>query len=142
MAETFDLEVATPERILVHEPAARAQIPAKDGYIGVLPDHAALLSELGIGVLSYMTQGHRYSVAIHGGYVEVLENHVRVLADVAVPGEEIDVLHAEKEVQQAQIGIDPALGIDLASAFRAQLWAQARLEAARETEPKTEAKKE
>ena len=55
MADTFDIEIATPERLLAREKAVRAQIPAKDGYIGVLPDHAPLLSELGIGALTYTT---------------------------------------------------------------------------------------
>ena len=55
MADTFDIEIATPERLLAREKAIRAQIPAKDGYIGVLPDHASLLSELGIGALTYTT---------------------------------------------------------------------------------------
>ena len=49
MADTFELEIATPERQLVREQAVRAQIPGKDGYMGILPGHAALLSELGIG---------------------------------------------------------------------------------------------
>ena len=57
MADTFEIEIATPERLLAREKAMRAQIPAKDGYIGVLPDHAALLSELGIGALTYTTPG-------------------------------------------------------------------------------------
>ena len=65
MADTFDIEIATPERLLAREKAVRAQIPAKDGYIGVLPDHAALLSELGIGALTYTTpDDHRFSLAI------------------------------------------------------------------------------
>ncbi|MGH9666789.1 MAG: F0F1 ATP synthase subunit epsilon, partial [Bryobacteraceae bacterium] len=54
MVETFELEIATPERLLVREQVIRCQIPCKDGYIGVLPDHAPLLSELTIGVLTYL----------------------------------------------------------------------------------------
>ena len=62
MADTFDIEIATPERLLAREKAIRAQIPAKEGYIGVLPDHASLLSELGIGALTYTTpDDHRFS---------------------------------------------------------------------------------
>lgn len=55
MADTFEIEIATPERLLGREQAVRAQIPAKEGYIGVLPDHAPLLSILGVGVLTYTT---------------------------------------------------------------------------------------
>jgi len=83
MAETFLLEVATPERMLVREHVSEAQIPAKDGYVGILPGHAALLSELGAGVLSYPTEGGRRSVRIEGGWLEVSNDHVRVLATSA-----------------------------------------------------------
>jgi len=52
MADVFEIEIATPERLLAREKAIRAQIPAKEGYIGVLPDHAPLLSQLGIGAMT------------------------------------------------------------------------------------------
>jgi F-type H+-transporting ATPase subunit epsilon len=133
MAETFELEIATPERSIVREPAVRAQIPGKDGYFGILPDHAAMVSQLGIGPLSYATpQGGTYVVAIHGGFMEVLENHVRVLADVAEPGVEIDVARAERARERAQREMDN-LGesVDPAGALAAMLRAEARLEAAK-----------
>ena len=69
MADTFEIEIATPERLLAQEKAVRSQIPAKDGYIGVLPDHAPLVSELGIGALTFTTSGdHRFSLAVAGGF--------------------------------------------------------------------------
>ena len=83
MASTFQIEVVTPERQVVKQNAESAQIPAKDGYIGVLPDHAALLSELGEGELSYTLGGKTEKLQVSGGYVEVRNNHVRVLADSA-----------------------------------------------------------
>ncbi|HTC89608.1 MAG TPA: ATP synthase F1 subunit epsilon, partial [Bryobacteraceae bacterium] len=119
MAETFDIEIATPERLLAREKAIRAQIPAKEGYIGVLPDHAALLSELGIGALTYTTpEDHRFSLAIAGGFLEIHNNVVRVLTDQAEKGQEIDVTKAEQDLKHAQDAmINPALGIDIASAL-------------------------
>ena len=57
MAATFEIEVVTPERQVVKQQAESAQIPGKDGYMGILPDHAALLSELGEGELSYTLGG-------------------------------------------------------------------------------------
>lgn len=57
MAETFVLEITTPERLIAREPVTEAQIPGLDGYLGVLPGHAALLGELGFGELSYKTGG-------------------------------------------------------------------------------------
>lgn len=134
MAETFELEIATPERLLTHEQVTRCEIPCKDGYIGVLPDHAPLLSELKIGVLTYeVAPGeHRFAMAVHGGFVEVLDNRVRVLADVAEYGQEIDLTKAEQELRRAQDEqIDPAILIDLASALTAIMHAQARVDAAR-----------
>jgi len=133
MADTFDIEIATPERLLAREKAVRSQIPAKDGYIGVLPDHASLVSELGIGALTYTTPGdHRYSIAICGGFLEINDNVVRVLTDIAEKGHEIDVSRAEKSLKQAQDAmVNPALGIDIASALIAARHAQARIDAAR-----------
>ena len=137
MAETFELEIATPEKSLVKEAVVRAQIPGKEGYLGILPDHAPLLSELGIGTLSYVTAaGAKQTIAIHGGYVEVLDNHVRVLADIAEQGFEIDVQRAERALQRARQAMEKpdvnvADGADPAYALSAAMRAEARLEAAR-----------
>jgi F-type H+-transporting ATPase subunit epsilon len=133
MADLFEIEIATPERLLAREKAIRAQIPAKEGYIGVLPDHAALLSELGIGALTYTTpEDHRFSIAIRGGFLEIYNNVVRVLTDFADKGHEIDVSQAEKDLKDAQDGmLDPTLGVDIASALIAVRHAQARIDAAR-----------
>lgn len=133
MAETFQIEIATPERLLVSAQAMRAQIPAKEGYIGVLPDHAPLLSELGYGALTYTTANdHCFSFSVSGGYVEINGNQVRVLADDAEVGHEIDVTQAEKDLKRAQDEmLDPALALDIASALTAARHAQARIDAAR-----------
>jgi F-type H+-transporting ATPase subunit epsilon len=140
MADTFEIEIATPERLLAREKAVRSQIPAKDGYIGVLPDHAPLLSQLGIGALTFTTpEDHRFSIAICGGFLEINDNVVRVLTDVAERGHEIDVSKAEKDLKQAQDAmVNPALGIDIASALTAALHAQARIDAARKEAAKEE----
>jgi F-type H+-transporting ATPase subunit epsilon len=140
MADTFDIEIATPERLLAREKAVRAQIPAKDGFIGVLPDHAALLSELGIGALTYTTPGDLlFSLAVSGGFLEIKDNVVRVLSDVAEKAQEIDVSKAEQSLKQAQDAmINPALGIDIASALIAARHAQARIDAARKAANKEE----
>jgi F-type H+-transporting ATPase subunit epsilon len=133
MADAFTIEIATPERLLAREQAVRAQIPVSDGYIGVLPDHAPFLACLGIGALTYTNpQDHRFSMAVRGGFVEVLDNTVRVLTDVAEKGQEIDVTQAEKELKHAQDEmVNPALGIDIAAALIAARHAQARIDAAR-----------
>lgn len=81
MADTFEIEIATPEKLVVRQQAESAQIPGKDGYMGILAGHAALLSELGSGVLSIISAGKTASFNVTGGYVEVRDNRVRVLAD-------------------------------------------------------------
>jgi len=81
MADTFEIEIATPEKLVAQQRAETAQIPGKDGYMGVLPGHAPLLSELGVGQLSITLGGRTDSYNINGGYVEIRDNHVRVLAD-------------------------------------------------------------
>jgi F-type H+-transporting ATPase subunit epsilon len=83
MADTFLLEIATPERLFVHEQVTEAQIPAANGYVGILPGHAALLSELGTGELTYKAGGKRWTLAIEGGWLEVSNDHARVLATKA-----------------------------------------------------------
>lgn len=140
MADTFEIEIATPERLLAREQAIRAQIPAAEGYIGVLPDHAPLLSELGIGAMTYTTpDDHRFSLAVRGGFLEIYNNVVRVLVDIAEKADEIDVSQAEKDLKQAQDAIiNPALGIDIASALIAARHAQARIDAARKEANKEE----
>lgn len=83
MADTFQLEVATPERLFVNEQVSEAELPGKEGYMGILPGHAPLLSILGEGVLTYKSGGGERKLKINGGFVEVFEDHVRVLADRA-----------------------------------------------------------
>jgi F-type H+-transporting ATPase subunit epsilon len=83
MADTFQIEIATPERLVLSEQVESAQIPGKDGYMGILAGHAALLSELAEGTLSVVSSGKTREFKITGGYVEIRDNHVRVLADRA-----------------------------------------------------------
>jgi F-type H+-transporting ATPase subunit epsilon len=80
---TFQIEVVTPEKLVLDQQADFAEIPGKDGYIGVLPGHAALLGELGDGALKITAGGQVREIKVSGGYVEVRDNHVRVLADKA-----------------------------------------------------------
>jgi F-type H+-transporting ATPase subunit epsilon len=83
MAKTFLLELATTESLLVRDQVREAQIPARNGYVRILPGHAALLAELGEGTLSYTAEGRRRSLTVQGGWLEVSNDQVRVLADGA-----------------------------------------------------------
>jgi F-type H+-transporting ATPase subunit epsilon len=131
MAETFELEVVTPERQLVRDQVEEAQIPGKDGYLGVLPGHAPLLTELGTGFMYYVAGGKRRYLSIHGGFAEVLPDRVRLLANGSERADEIDVERARKALERSQQEVmNPALGVDPAAALEAMARAQARLEAA------------
>lgn len=98
MADTFQLQVATPERQLVDEQVQDVQLPGKNGYMGILPDHAPLLSALGAGLLTY--SGDK-KLVISGGFVEVFDNHVRVLADHAQTPESVNVDAARRDLDEA-----------------------------------------
>jgi F-type H+-transporting ATPase subunit epsilon len=77
----LSLEVATPERLVVSEKVSEVEVPGKEGYMGILPGHAPLISELKEGVLKYTASGKAQQLSITGGFVEVNNNQVRVLAD-------------------------------------------------------------
>jgi F-type H+-transporting ATPase subunit epsilon len=102
LPETLTLEVVTPERQLVREHALEVQLPGSNGYLGILPGHAPLMTELGLGELSYQ-KGKRLSyLTVIGGYAEVLADRVIVLAEIAEAAEEIDVNRARAARQRAE----------------------------------------
>jgi F-type H+-transporting ATPase subunit epsilon len=102
LPESIELDVVTPERQLVHETVEEVQLPGLRGYLGILPGHAPLITELGIGVLSYRKGNRtRYLSLVHG-YAEVLPDRVVVLAEVAERAEEIDVERATRARTRAE----------------------------------------
>lgn len=102
MANSFQLEIVTPEKLVVRESADEVQIPGKNGYIGVLPGHAPLITELGAGEISYRSNGqlHRFSMA--WGFAEVLPDKVTVLAETVERADEIDVTRAKQSLTKAE----------------------------------------
>ena len=134
MAEKFKFELVTPERRLVTGEVESVTAPGEIGEFGVLPGHRPLLSLLKAGVLTYEQDGKAQRVAISGGYTEVSETGVRVLAESAELAQEIDLKRAEAALQKAEARItelDPmAQAVDLAQAVAARDRAQARILAA------------
>lgn len=124
------LEIATPERLLLSEKVSEAEIPGKAGYFGVLPGHAPLISELASGVLRYVSGGNTVHLTVLGGFVEVLDDHICVLADGAVRKEEINVEQARADVERAQQALNNPSDIDPAQALEDAQKAQAILDAA------------
>lgn len=133
MADKIRLKLVTPTRLLLDEEVDEVTAPGVLGEFGVLPNHIAFLTLLAPGDLSYKEAGKRVFLAIAGGYAEVLDNVMTVLADAAEFAGEIDAARAERAKRQAEDKIK-ALNPDDAEfpACQAALKrAEARLEVAR-----------
>ena|SRR5260221_6092790 len=138
MAATFELEVATPDQLLVREQVSDAQIPGKfaddpekpGGYFGVLPEHAPMISELGTGTLSYTVNGKEHSLVVSGGWAEVLPTQTRVLALVAERPDKIDLKRAQEALGRAERRLREAGEWDITRALQAAERARVRVEAA------------
>jgi F-type H+-transporting ATPase subunit epsilon len=102
MADTFQLEIVTPEKMVVRDAAEEMQIPGKKGYLGILPGHAPLITELAVGEITYRANGHTHHLAVAWGFAEVLPDKVTVLAETCERGEEIDVKRAQEARQRAE----------------------------------------
>src|SRR6266851_4124547 len=102
MAETFQGEIVTPEKVVVKDAAEEMQIPGKNGYLGILPGHAPLITELAVGEISYRNHGYTHHLAVAWGFAEVLPDKVTILAETAERPEEIDVKRAQEAKQRAE----------------------------------------
>jgi len=132
MADTLHLQVVDPERSLVDETVDEVQVPALDGYIGVLPGHAPLLSALMPGgLMTYKTGGVEKVLVLLGGFVEIQPGRVRVLADQGVHPADIDQVATQKEMEAALKAMNEMHGgeCDPAIALEQVQRAQAKLDA-------------
>ena len=124
MTQTMQFQLVSPERMLVDEQVSEVQVPAAEGYLGVMPGHAPLLSELKAGgVLTYRAGGGENTLAVYGGFVEVQADRVRVLADAAEFGSEIDAEKARQRLAEATKAMEKPVGdcvAELAEFARAQ----------------------
>ncbi|HEX3738680.1 MAG TPA: F0F1 ATP synthase subunit epsilon [Terriglobales bacterium] len=125
MADSFQLEIVTPEKLVVKDSADEAQIPATTGYIGILPGHAPLITELGAGEISYRSGGKLHRFATAWGFAEVLPDRVTVLAETVERAEEIDVKRAQQSLAKAEEELKSAeteeeVATDLGKVRRAQ----------------------
>jgi|ERR1700730_902967 len=120
LPDSIELIVVTPERQIIREKVVEVVVPGLDGELGILPGHAPLISELGIGELRYRTSASANAVAlaIISGFAEVLPERVTVLAETAERAEEIDLARAEAALARAQERVatrDPNIDWDRAS---------------------------
>jgi F-type H+-transporting ATPase subunit epsilon len=132
MAERFQIEIVTPERLVVKDTADEMQIPGKNGYLGVMAGHAPLITELAVGEITYNANGYTEHLAVAWGFAEVLPDKVTVLAESAERADEIDIARAEEALKRAETKLnsgDP--GVDYPRALHALQRAQVRLKVAR-----------
>jgi F-type H+-transporting ATPase subunit epsilon len=120
LPEAIELIVVTPERQLLQETVVTVTIPGQQGELGILPGHAPLMTELGIGALSYRAAevSQPVSIAVIRGFAEVLPDRVTVLAETAERAEEIDLQRAQLAKARAEKHLassDPNIDWDRAS---------------------------
>jgi F-type H+-transporting ATPase subunit epsilon len=129
----IQLEIVTPDRQVVHDLVESVTIPGKGGYLGILPGHAPLLSELRTGEVVYTRDGTKHYLAVSWGFAEVLPSRVIILVQTAERAEEIDLARAAQALERAEERLkeftDPT--IDAERAREAYQRALARLQAAR-----------
>src|SRR5882724_7374814 len=94
MAEQLQLDIVTPDRSVLAETVEMVTLPGFGGELGILPGHTPLISRLQTGVLSYVKDGRTFQLHVSGGFVEVNDDRVSVLAEIAERPEEIDAARA------------------------------------------------
>lgn len=131
MADTFQLQLVTPEHILVDEQVTTVEIPGRGGYFGVLAGHAPLLSALDPGILTFEGGGGDHEFFVDGGFVEVFDNQVHVLADHAERRQDVQAGNSEQRLQEGNEALRKAqTPHEVDAAMATVKKAQARLDTA------------
>jgi len=102
LPEAIELQIVTPERHVLQATVQSVEIPGKEGYLGVLPGHAPLITELGVGILAYREGTENHFLTVINGYAEVLPDRVIVLAEISEKAEDIDVERSRAARNRAQ----------------------------------------
>jgi F-type H+-transporting ATPase subunit epsilon len=129
MAEVFQLEIVTPEKKVVDTTATEIQIPGKNGYLGILPGHAPLITELAVGEITFRAGADEQRLAVAWGFAEVLPDKVTILAETAERPAEIDMERARNAKTRAEERLasgDP--NVDVERSLNALAKAETRLE--------------
>ena len=125
---SIDLQIVTPERMLVHEQVDEVEIPGVDGYFGVLPGHTPLLAALAVGELWYRKGQEKTYLSIAQGFAEVLPDRVSILAQLAERAEDIDVERAEAARKRASERLEQKSDVDYERARLALMKSLTRLQ--------------
>ena len=131
MSDTFQLEIVTPEKKVVETTAEEVQIPGKNGYLGILPGHAPLITELSVGEITFRENSTEQHLAVAWGFAEILPNKVTILAETAERPSEINVERARQAKERAEQRLTSGdTAVDVDRALDALHRAQARLDVA------------
>ncbi len=126
----LNLEIVTPEKKVLSEAVDSVSVPTMTGEVGILTNHAPLISSLKPGILSYTKGGATEKMVISGGFIEVSADNVSILADVAETSDEINVEAAKTERDAAEKELNAWKGTE--EEFEAEMErlerAQARLQ--------------
>lgn len=99
---TFNFEIISPQKVVYKEDVEEIIVPSTSGQLTILPNHAALMSQVSSGEIIVKRNGKEYYMAITGGFLDVNSNNVSILADYAVRSEEIEVAHAIEAQKRAE----------------------------------------
>jgi F-type H+-transporting ATPase subunit epsilon len=124
---SIDLQVVTPERMLVREQVDEVQVPGVSGYFGVLPGHTPLLAALSVGELWYRKGQEKTYLSIVYGFAEVLPDRVTILAQLAEHPEDIDPERAEAARKRAAERLEQKGDVDFERARIALMKSLTRL---------------
>jgi F-type H+-transporting ATPase subunit epsilon len=121
------LVLVTPERKVLEETCDSVSLPAAEGYVTILPRHAPLIATLGTGVLTLKSGARSSSFAIAGGFFEVSDDRITVLADEALGPSEVDAAAARRELEEGRAALGRSSGEEQERARRAIERAEAKL---------------
>jgi len=133
MSDSFQLEVVTPEKKVVETRAEEVQIPGTNGYLGIMPGHAPLITELSVGEITYRENhnSNEQRLAVAWGFAEVLPDKVTILAETAERPAEINVERARKAKERAVQRLESGdTNVDVERALNSLQRAEVRLEVA------------
>ena len=126
----LDLQIVTPDRLVVQARVDEVQVPGSEGYFGVLPGHTPMLASLAVGELWYRQGQEKTYLAIASGFAEVLPDRVTILAKLAERADEIDAERAEGARQRAEERLANKSDVDYERARAALAKALTRLQVA------------
>lgn len=127
---SIELQIVTPDKLLVREQVDEVEIPGSEGYFGVLPGHTPMLASLAVGEMWYRKGQEKTYLSLAFGFAEVLPDRVTILAQIAERAEDIDPARAEEAKKRAEARLQQAKDVDYERARAALQKAVVRLQVA------------